>query len=93
MGGAPWSSGSAPCGIQIDPSNSSGTDIATDGTSFFYAWGAQAEGNSGGAPTAYIANSTIGSLTLTDYTLSGTTVNLAQAPASTAVTNATFYAT
>ena len=31
--------------------------------------------------------------TLTDYTLSGTTVTLAQAPASTAVTNATFYAT
>ena len=32
-------------------------------------------------------------VTLTDYTLTGTTVNLAQAPASTATTNATFYAT
>ena len=32
-------------------------------------------------------------VTLTDYTLSGTTVNLAQAPATTATTNATFYAT
>ena len=30
---------------------------------------------------------------ITDYTLTGTTVNLAQAPASTATTNATFYAT
>lgn len=92
-GGATWGASNVPCGIQIDPSNSSGTDIATDGTSFFYAWGAQAEGNSGGPPTAYIANSTTGPLTLTDYTLTGTTVNLAQAPASTATTNATFYAT
>ena len=32
-------------------------------------------------------------VTLTDYTLAGTSVNLAQAPASTATTNATFYAT
>lgn len=32
-------------------------------------------------------------VTLTDYTMSGTTVNLAQAPASTAVTTATFYGT
>ena len=38
-------------------------------------------------------NTTGSPLTLTDYTLTGTTVNLAQAPASTAVTNATFYAT
>ena len=32
-------------------------------------------------------------VTVTDYTLNGTTVNLAQAPVSTATTNATFYAT
>ena len=44
-------------------------------------------------PTPYIANGTSAPLTLTDYTLSGTTVNLAQAPVSTATTNATFYAT
>ncbi len=30
-------------------------------------------------------------VTITDYTLSGTTVNLAQAPAATATTTATFY--
>ena len=46
----------------------------------------------GSVPTSRI-NTTTSPLNLTDYTLAGTTVNLAQAPASTAVTNATFYAT
>ena len=41
---------------------------------------------SGANPTAYIANNTNAPVTLTDYTLSGTTVTLAQAPASTATT-------
>ena len=36
--------------------------------------------------TAYIANAGTAPLTITDYTLTGTTVNLAQAPAATAVT-------
>lgn len=38
------------------------------------------------AATSYIANAGTTPLTLTDYTLTGTTVNLAQAPAATAVT-------
>lgn len=38
-------------------------------------------------PTPYIANATSAPLTLTDYTLTGTTVNLAQAPVSTATTD------
>ena len=38
-------------------------------------------------------NTTAAPVTLTDYTLSGITVNLAQAPASTAITDATYYAT
>ncbi|MHB1937618.1 MAG: phage head spike fiber domain-containing protein [Acidobacteriaceae bacterium] len=42
---------------------------------------------------SFIATPTTGVVTLTDYTLAGTTVNLAQAPASTAVTTATFYGT
>ena len=42
---------------------------------------------------SYIPTPSTAPVTLTDYTLSGTTVNLAQAPASTATTNATFYAT
>ena len=45
------------------------------------------------APGSFIAGSVGTFPTLTDYTLSGTTVNLAQAPTSTATTNATFYAT
>ena len=48
---------------------------------------------SGQPATPYIYNSGTSPLTITDYTLTGATVNLAQAPASTATTNATFYAT
>ncbi|MHB8388257.1 MAG: phage head spike fiber domain-containing protein [Acidobacteriaceae bacterium] len=43
-------------------------------------------------PGAYIPNSGVAT-PLTDYTLAGTTVNLAQDPESTAVTTATFYGT
>jgi len=57
----------------------------------FYAAFAQIE--AANAPGSFIDGS-IGTFpTLIDYTLAGTTVNLAQAPASTATTNATFYGT
>ena len=61
------------------------------GTGTIYVWGGQGEFSS--APTGYIPTPTSSPVTITDYTLTGTTVNLAQAPASTATTNATFYAT
>ncbi len=63
------------------------SDYAGDGTSGLDFFGFMC-----GAQGVYIPT-TGAPVTLTDYTLTGTTVTLAQAPASTAVTNATFYAT
>ena len=54
----------------------------------------QAQLEIGTFPTSFInVPAGTGPVTLTDYTLTGTTVNLAQAPASTAITDATYYAT
>lgn len=65
-------------------------NFAGDGSSGIYLWGRQTELAS--TSGVYIPTGA-SPVTLTDYTLAGTTVNLAQAPASTAVTTATFYGT
>ena len=63
-----------------------------NGTDTYSAWGWLYDQTTLAQLGAYIPT-TSAPVTLTDYTLSGTTVTLAQAPVSTAVTNATFYAT
>lgn len=80
------------CGLSTALSNSAvtrNTTFAGDGTSTYAVFGLEVES---AVPGVYIPT-TSAPVTLTDFTLNGTTVNLAQAPVSTATTNATFYAT
>ena len=67
-----------------------GQTFAGDGTHGVYAANAQIVPD---APLGSLITTTGSPVTLTDYTLSGTTVNLAQAPASGATTTSTYYAT
>ena len=73
-------------GLELFPSDSAGNPITPSGTDYFLLWGTQAE-TGVLSPTSYISNPTTAAITITDYTLSGTGVTLAQPPASTDTTD------
>ncbi len=62
-------------------------NFAGDGTSGVYIWGRQTEVGDVATP---LIPTTTAPVTVTDYTLNGTTVNLAQAPVSGAILNAQY---